>query len=214
MINLSTIKIFDKIYQLKYEKNVNSSDFINNNFDNNVNNYIEFVKDNSSLFSNNNLLITQTLDGYGIVSGSYPLLNDIGLNKYYEYKKKQFNSDDEITLNYDFSNIAQKMNIQNTKALKYLLDYFIDSGLIVSKGEYAESNIIGGIEFDFSKLKVNKISEKPNVTSNTTIIEKQIIIKGDKQKISKNDFSDNKTEVERKKWYEIIFDKISGMRKK
>ena len=214
MINLSTIKIFDKIYQLKYEKNVNSSDFINNNFDNNVNNYIEFVKDNSSLFSNNNLLITQTLDGYGIVSGSYPLLNDIGLNKYYEYKKKQFNSDDEITLNYDFSNIAQKMNIQNTKALKDLLDYFIDSGLIVSKGEYAESNIIGGIEFDFSKLKVNKISEKPNVTSNTTIIEKQIIIKGDKQKISKNDFSDNKTEVERKKWYEIIFDKISGMRKK
>ena len=214
MINLSTIKIFDKIYQLKYEKNVNSSDFINNNFDNNVNNYIEFVKDNSSLFSNNNLLITQTLDGYGIVSGSYPLLNDIGLNKYYEYKKKQFNSDDEITLNYDFSNIAQKMNIQNTKALKYLLDYFIDSGLIVSKGEYAESNIIGGIEFDFSKLKVNKISEKPNVASNTTIIEKQIIIKGDKQKISKNDFSDNKTEVERKKWYEIIFDKISGMHKK
>lgn len=214
MISLSTIKIFDKIYQLKYEKNVNSSDFINNNFDNNVKNYIEFVKDNLSLFSNNNLLITQTLGGYGIVSGSYPLLNDIGLNKYYEYKKKQFSSDDEITLNYDFSNIAQKMNIQNTKALKDLLDYFIDSGLIVLKGEYAETNIIGGIEFDFSKLKVNKISEKPNVTSNTTIIEKQIIIKGDKQKISKNDFSDNKTEVERKKWYEIIFDKISGIFKK
>ena len=214
MISLSTIKIFDKIYQLKYEEYVNSSDFINNNFDNNVKKYIEFVKDNSNLFSNTNLLITQTLGGYGIVSGSYSLLNDIGLNKYYEYKKKQFSSDDEITLNYDFSNIAQKMNIQNTKALKDLLDYFIDSGLIILKGEYAKSNIIGGVEFDFSKLRVNKVSEKSNVTSNTTIIKKQYNFNGNGQKITKNDFSDNKTEIERKKWYEIIFDKISGMRKK
>ena len=156
-------------------------------------------------------MITQTLGGYGIVSGSYPLLNDIGLNKYYEYKKKQFSSDDEITLNYDFSNIAQKMNIQNTKALKDLLDYFIDSGLIILKGEYAKSNIIGGVEFDFSKLRVNKVSEKSNVTSNTTIIKKQYNFNGNGQKITKNDFSDNKTEVERKKWYEVIIDKILGI---
>jgi hypothetical protein len=208
MINLSTIKIFDNIYELKYERNKSQYDFINSNFSNSVQDYIAFVKENKDYFIKPNLLITESSTGTGTTANTLPELNDTGLTEYYEYKKKQFIENENVTINYDFSNISEILNIKNTKAIKLLLDYLIDCGILKLNGEYANKNILGSYEFNFENLSVNNHYKNVNDSNsnNYTTIENQTVvnISGSHTKFTKNDFSNKNQKLEK----EGIVDKI------
>ena len=202
MISRSNIKIFDYIYLTDVNNNEeNLTEFINKFLDNKNDEYIKFVQDNEDKLVKPDLLITQTLSGYGIVHNNFPKMNNIGLKQYYDYKLDQFKDIMENDIAYDFDNISSDLNLSGI-ALKRVVDYLIDNKTIKCSGEYATKNILGTYDFDFSALKISYIEKKKEAST----IENQVTvnINGNRNKFSKNEFSNNKRELEK----ESILDKL------
>lgn len=202
MISRSNIKVFDYIYLTDVNNNEeNLTEFINKFLDNKNDEYIKFVQDNEDKLVKPDLLITQTLSGYGIVTNNFPKMNNTGLKQYYDYKLEQFKDIMENDIAYDFDNISSDLNLSGI-ALKRVVDYLIDNKTIKCNGEYATKNILGTYDFDFSALEISYKEKKKDAST----IENQVTINinGNKNKFSKNDFSNNKRELEK----ESILDKL------
>lgn len=205
MISRNNIKIFDCIFQKSFnDEDYDLAIFINDFLGNKISNYIAFVKENESYLVRPDLLITKT----GIVGNNYPKINNSGMVEYLNYKLDRFKELLEDNVNYNFHNIAVDLNLDGN-ALKRVIDYFIDRKIIKCRDEYAKKNILGFYEFDFDKLEIF-----PNLNANNGMafsnIENQvnITVNGDKTKFNKNEFSNHKTELEKKKWYKVLLEKI------
>lgn len=220
MIDRSNIKIFDFIVKANYnDESCNVHDLISTYFSNLSDKYINFVLENEELLSKKPPLITQTLSGYGIVGNVFPKLNNNGMARYLEYKKTKFIELIEEEMNYNFKNIEEELNLDGI-ALTKIIDYLIDSNVIKCNGNYYEENIIGTLDFDFSKLTVvKKFNSNYNenvVNENKTIIEQQtnVYVGGDKNKFKNNDFSNKKQELEKESFLSQILGFIKNLFRK
>ena len=202
MISRNNIKCFDYIYERSFNDNNSLAELESKFFDNTVVNYISFVKDNKELLEDPELLITKEEN---LIYNNFPKLNSYGIKEYFDYKMKEFIKIVENNLNYNFNDISSDLNISNQKALIKLIDYFIDQNIIECSGTYYTKGIIGFYDFNFSELKINsKIYSKNEDPIFVQNIEHQVNINGNNNKISKNDFSHKKNEIEK----EGILDKF------
>lgn len=220
MIDRSNIRIFDFIVKANYNnESTNVHDLISTYFSNLSDKYINFVLENEELLSKNHPLITQSTSGTGIVVNAFPKLNNNGMARYLEYKKTKFIELIEEEMNYNFKNIEEELNLDGV-ALTKVIDYLIDSNVIKCNGNYYEENIIGTLDFDFSKLSVvKKINSNYNenvVNENKTIIEHQtnVYVDGNKNKIKNNDFSTKKQELEKESFLSQILNFIKNLFRK
>lgn len=210
MIDNDNIKIFDEIFRCECDNDKDLNKLIKNYFNATVE-YCEFVKGNENLLKDANLLINETLDGYGIISNSFPKLNSEGLNLYYKFKKSQFIIKKQEKVVYDLENLPEDLGIENSKALKKIVDYLINEGELISNGNYVEKDITGGEDVLFNKLKINvKINSNMDSTpinynhyhvdGNQTIINNI----GKKSVLKNNDFSSRKIEKEKETWLDKL----------
>lgn len=220
MVDRSNIKIFDFIVNTNFnDDSGNVHELINTYFGNLPDKYIQFVLDNEELLSKKLPLITQTLSGYVIVGNVFPKLNNNGMIRYLEYKKTKFIELIEEDMNYNFKNIEEELNLEGIALMK-VIDYFIDSNVIKCNDNYYEENIIGTLDFDFSKLSVvekfNCNNTKNEDNENKTIIEQQINIQitGDKNKLNRNDLSNKKQELEKESFFGQILNFIKWLFRK
>lgn len=217
MIDNDNIKIFDEIFRCECDDDKDLNKLIKNYF-NTTFKYCEFVKGNENLLKDANLLINETLDGYGIISNSFPKLNSEGLNLYYKFKKNQFLIKKQEKVVYNLENLPEDLGIENSKALRKIVDYLINEGELISNGNYVEKDITGGEDVLFNKLKINvKINSNMDSTpinynhyhvdGNQTIINNI----GKKSVLKNNDFSSRKIEKEKETWLDKLLSFIKSL---
>lgn len=202
MISRANIKIFDYLFNVDCNSNsINLIKFINELFQSKNDDYIKFILENKNIISNSQLLVSKTMDGYSVTINEFPKLNFRGTSEYLNYKKGQFEKILNDNPNYNFEHISDDLNLNN-KALKKVIDFLIDNNVIKCEKEYATMNILGTYDFEFDNLKIN--NNINDINNHKFMQNININVNGNKNKISKNDFSNNKKEIKRKS----IVDKI------
>lgn len=218
MIDNDNIKIFDEIFRCECDEDEDLNKLIKNYFNTTVE-YCEFVKNNENLLQDVNLLINEISNGYGIISNSFPKLNPEGLNLYYKFKKSQFIIKKQEKVVYNLENLPEDLGVENSKALRKIVDYLVNEGELISNGNYVENYIIGGEEVLFNKLKINnKINNNENkfeinYNTNYNISGNQNIITQKAKKITSknNDFSSRKIEREKETWFDKLLSFIKSL---
>ena len=175
-INELNISIFDFIFNVNMQKGIDDYSDYEKTLDKlimestNSESTYEFWKEHKYLISSSSLVDASTLDSYQYVYACFPKMTTSAMKNYLTHKAKQLKIILEENFNYDFKSVSNDLNITNDFALKLVLDYMIETGVLLKFGEYAKKNILGTYIFDFENLKVNnKVDYKVPIVNQTIV---------------------------------------------